>query len=78
MLQSRLSLTDILGLETGLILNGAIFLLSLKIMSTKGPQLTKLFSKQTNLLNVLRVKQKHIDKIASGIIRTAAFAFTFG
>ena len=52
--------------------------MSLKIMSTKGPQLTKLFSKQTNLLNVLRVKQKHIDKIASGIIRTAAFAFTFG
>ena len=76
--QSRLSLTDILGLETGLILNGAVFLLSLKIMSTKGPQLTKLFSKQTNILNLLRVKQKHIDTIASQIIRMAAFAFSFG
>ena len=78
MQKSRLSMTDTLGLEAGLILNGVVFILSLKMMSTKGPQLTELFSKQTNILNLLRVQQKQMDYIASGIIKNSAFAFTFG
>ena len=78
MKDSGLSLTDTIGLQIGLILNGAFSFFSLKIMSMKGPQLTELFSNQTNLLNLLRIKQKQIDEIASGIIINAAFVLTFG
>ena len=75
---SRLSLTDTLGLETGLILNGAFSFLSVKMMYMKGPQLTQLLSKQTAIMNILKIEQSTVDGIASGIKANAAFVFFFG
>ena len=78
LLISGLALTDIIGLEALLLINGLMSMTMLKILSNKATHLTHLMSRMAQLNLSLSVDAIKMQKIAERIIRKSIFIFTFG
>jgi hypothetical protein len=65
MKKSNLSLTDTVGFEAGLILNGFATMISLKILAGKTIQLTQLFKRLSEINALLKIDDSKINKISS-------------
>jgi hypothetical protein len=71
-------MTDTVGLETGMILNGALTVFTLKFFSNKTTQLTELYRRFTELNDVLKIRDGKLEQISRGMRRNIAFQFIVG
>jgi hypothetical protein len=71
-------MTDTVGLETGMILNGALTVFTLKLFSNKTTQLTELCRRFSELNDVLKIRDGKLEQISRGMRRNIAFQFIVG
>ena len=76
--QSGLSLTDTIGFEGGILINGFASVISLQLMSGKSHQLTELVGRFSSLMHELEVTGVENEKLASGIKKWTLFLFVLG
>jgi hypothetical protein len=73
-----LLLTDFMGLEATLVINGAVSMTMLKLLSKKTTHLTYLMFRLSQLNSLLKIEEIRIQNIANGIIKKSIWVFCFG
>jgi hypothetical protein len=73
-----LSMTDVMGLEATLLINGAVSMVMLKILSMKTTLLTDLMFRLSQLNSLLKIEGIKIQNIANGIIKKSIWVFCLG
>jgi hypothetical protein len=63
--ESGLSLTDVVGLKAGLLINGFVTTISLQLLAAKTTQLTELFKRLSEVNALLKIDDIQINQIAS-------------
>ena len=76
--KSGLSLTDTIGFEGSVLINGFAAIISLKLMSGKSQQLTELVARFSTLMNDLEVTSNTNERMAHYIKRWTLFLFVLG
>ena len=76
--KTGLSVTDIVAMQMGLLINATISILSLKLMSTKGTLLTELMTRFSELMVLLTIPEKELQLLAKGIFRNSLYICFLG
>lgn len=78
MQNSGLSMTDTVGFESIIVINGMASILSLKLMSKKPQQLTELNLRLSEVMSLVKVSPAANKKLASGVKKTMIGLFIGG
>ena len=78
MQNSGLSMTDTVGFESIIVINGMASILSLKLMSKKPQQLTELNLRLSDVMSLVKVSPAANKKLASGVKKTMIGLFIGG
>jgi hypothetical protein len=78
MTDSGLSITDTIGIEASLMINGAVWVISIKLLANRSAQLTELTCRLGELCSMLNIDERVIDLIAKRNITKAYNLFLIG
>ena len=78
MTDSGLSITDTIGLEASLMINGAVWIISIKLLANRSAQLTDLTFRLGELCSLLNIDERIINVIANRNITKAYYLLFIG